>query len=170
MDFIGDRNGTIHSSKPRNDFLCVAVEVFEAEIENAVNVDESDIVQRIRHILSSATQDDLRQIQQLVALNALDIELVDVRQGSVRLYFWCHSPRAINILIEIFKSGLLQTAIENALTALLVIYFSYSTQMNNRLSIRLDRRRKQSPTSPFGEDIEQRQPLCWPSLFNAKRS
>ena len=81
-------------------------------------------------VRSSLPEQQARMIKELAELWEQEIELLDVERGSVRLYLWCRSERALQVLEEWLDNGHLQNIIHNWFTALLQL-------QHNALTVRI---------------------------------
>jgi len=94
------------------------------------STEDSGLVNRMKRLLHSASSDEFRKVKELVELREQGVNLMDVRHGSIRLYFWCLNGSSVRVLKEWLETGRLQTVIEK----LFVLVSSSSSPKSLRLS------------------------------------
>ena len=70
----------------------------------------------LRRTLPHLSEEGAREVRHLLELREQNITLVEMRDGSIRLYFWCRTKEAIKVFLQWFASGRLQAIIEEWIT------------------------------------------------------
>ena len=71
------------------------------------------IVQEMKRILRHATPEEAMEIKEFVELRAAGCEIVDAEDGSIILYCWCRTRRAVQCLLVWIDSGRLKTVVQS---------------------------------------------------------
>jgi hypothetical protein len=112
--------------------LCEVVLVVDAHpVSRDGALEEGEVVRLARDLLHQASPQEAHQIKVLAELKEQGIELVDMTEGSVRLYFWCRTRQALLCLLEWFDNGRLQNVVKNLINFLL--------KTDDKVSVKLTR-------------------------------
>ena len=99
--------------------LCSVVEPFDCSIPNAL-VQEEEIVERWKQVLNTNNYEKNDKIHSVLHEEFQpEVDLVDIKQGSVRCYLLCRTPTALNTLYHKLENGSLTNTLQSIFSLLL---------------------------------------------------